>query len=104
MKKFLCYDTNDAASGKINVSSNGVLKPDAVFYVNVNTLVDADGNYITYEQAKAAGLNCVIVPVGSPWAVYKPTMFGDHGGYISYQIGTGDVYTTFHKDPEFRPA
>ena len=27
MKKFLCYDTNDAASGKINVSANGVLKP-----------------------------------------------------------------------------
>ena len=29
MKKFLCYDTNDAASGKINVSANGVLKPNA---------------------------------------------------------------------------
>ena len=27
MKKFLCYDTNDAASGKINVSTNGVLRP-----------------------------------------------------------------------------
>ena len=26
MKKFLCYDTNDAASGKINVDSRGVLK------------------------------------------------------------------------------
>ena len=29
MKKFLCYDTNDAASGKIGVNSNGVLKPNA---------------------------------------------------------------------------
>ena len=29
MKKFLCYDTNDASSGKINVSANGVLKPNA---------------------------------------------------------------------------
>ena len=29
MKKFLCYDTNDAASGKINVSANGVLRPNA---------------------------------------------------------------------------
>lgn len=29
MKKFLCYDTNDAASGKINVSANGVLKPNS---------------------------------------------------------------------------
>ena len=29
MKKFLCYDTNDAASGKISVNSNGVLSPNA---------------------------------------------------------------------------
>ena len=29
MKKFLCYDTSDAASGKINVSTNGVLKPNS---------------------------------------------------------------------------
>ena len=29
MKKFLCYDTNDAASGKIGVNSNGVLKPNS---------------------------------------------------------------------------
>ena len=29
MKKFLCYDTNDAASGKIGVNSNGVLRPNA---------------------------------------------------------------------------
>ena len=29
MKKFLCYDTNDAASGKVNVSANGVLRPNS---------------------------------------------------------------------------
>ena len=29
MKKFLCYDTNDAISGKISVNSNGVLKPNS---------------------------------------------------------------------------
>ena len=29
MKKFLCYDTNDAASGKIGINSNGVLSPNA---------------------------------------------------------------------------
>ena len=27
MRKFLCYDTNDAASGKINVDNRGMLKP-----------------------------------------------------------------------------
>ena len=29
MKKFLCYDTNDAASGKIDVDSRGMLKPNS---------------------------------------------------------------------------
>lgn len=29
MKKFLCYDTNDVASGKINVDNRGILKPNS---------------------------------------------------------------------------
>ena len=29
MRKFLCYDTNDAASGKINVDNRGMLKPNS---------------------------------------------------------------------------
>ena len=29
MKKFLCYDTNDAASGKIEVDNRGMLKPNS---------------------------------------------------------------------------
>ena len=29
MKKFLCYDTNDAASGKIGVDNRGMLKPNS---------------------------------------------------------------------------
>lgn len=29
MKKFLCYDTNDAATGKINVNTNGMLNPNS---------------------------------------------------------------------------
>ena len=51
MKKFLCYDTNDAASGKINVSANGVLKPNATVpsmngasYQQLVT--DSDGNTV----------------------------------------------------------
>lgn len=31
MKKFLCYDTNDAASGKIGVDSRGMLKHDLAY-------------------------------------------------------------------------
>ena len=62
MKKFLCYDTNDAASGKIGVNSNGVLKPDATVpsingAANQQLVTDEDGNvkwedkltYVTHE-------------------------------------------------------
>ena len=48
MKKFLCYDTNDAASGKINVDSRGMLKANSTVpsgstpYQQLVT--DGDGN------------------------------------------------------------
>ena len=48
MKKFLCYDTNDAASGKVNVDSRGMLKPNSTVpsggtpYQQLVT--DGDGN------------------------------------------------------------
>ena len=48
MKKFLCYDTNDAASGKINVDNRGILKPNSTVpsgstpYQQLVT--DGDGN------------------------------------------------------------
>ena len=29
MKKYLCYDTNDAANGRVNVDSRGMLRPNA---------------------------------------------------------------------------
>ena len=49
MKKFLCYDTNDATSGKINVSTNGVLKPNSTVPSTNGTtyqqlVTDGDGN------------------------------------------------------------
>ena len=49
MKKFLCYDTNDAASGKISVSTNGVLSPNATVpstngAANQYLVTDSDGN------------------------------------------------------------
>ena len=50
MKKFLCYDTNDAASGKINVDSRGMLKPNSTVpsgstpYQQLVT--DGDGNTV----------------------------------------------------------
>ena len=49
MKKFLCYDTNDAVSGKIGVNSNGVLKPNSTVpstngAANQQLVTDGDGN------------------------------------------------------------
>ena len=46
MKKFLCYDTNDAASGKVNVSTNGVLRPNS-------TVPSTNGT--TYQQLVTDG-------------------------------------------------
>ena len=64
MKKFLCYDTNDAASGKINVSVNGVLKPNSTVpstnsTANQYLVTDGDGNVkwedrLAYEDSKVA--------------------------------------------------
>ena len=49
MKKFLCYDTNDAASGRVNVSANGVLKPNSTVpstngSANQQLVTDSFGN------------------------------------------------------------
>ena len=49
MRKFLCYDTNDAASGKIGVNSNGVLSPNATVpstngAAYQQLVTDGDGN------------------------------------------------------------
>ena len=49
MKKFLCYDTNDAASGKVNVSANGILRPDSTVPSTNGSayqqlVTDGDGN------------------------------------------------------------
>ena len=49
MKRFLCYDTNDATSGRIAVNSNGVLSPNATVPSTNRTsyqqlVTDRDGN------------------------------------------------------------
>ncbi len=49
MKRFLCYDTNDAANGKIGVNNNGVLSPNATVPSTNGTayqylVTDGDGN------------------------------------------------------------
>ena len=64
MKKFLCYDTNDAASGKINVDSRGMLKPNSTVPSTNGTtyqhlVTDGSGNTkwedrLAYDDSKLA--------------------------------------------------
>ena len=67
MKKFLCYDTNDAASGKINVSANGVLKPNSTVpstnVANQQLVTDEDGN-VKWEDRLAYDGNRLVIGNG----------------------------------------
>ena len=68
MKKFLCYDTNDAVSGKINVDSRGMLKPNSTVpsgsapYQQLVT--DGSGN-VNWEDRLAYDDSKVIVDAGN---------------------------------------
>ena len=68
MKKFLCYDTNDAASGKINVDSRGMLKPNSTVpstngAPHQQLATDGDGN-VKWEDRLAYDDSKVVVDVG----------------------------------------
>lgn len=68
MKKFLCYDTNDAASGKINVDSRGMLKPNSTIpstngATNQQLVTDSNGN-VQWEDRLAYDDSKVVVDLG----------------------------------------
>ena len=68
MKKFLCYDTNDAASGKINVDSRGMLKPNSTIpstngAVNQQLVTDGKGG-VNWEDRLAYDDSKLVVDVG----------------------------------------
>ena len=68
MKKFLCYDTNDAASGRIGVNSNGVLKPNSTVPSSSgepykSLVTDGDGN-VKWEDRLAYDDSRVVVDSG----------------------------------------
>ena len=69
MKKFLCYDTNDAASGRVNVDRCGVLRPNATVpstngapYQQLVT--DGDGN-VKWEDRLAYDDSKVVVKMSN---------------------------------------
>ena len=98
MKKFLCYDTNDAASGKINVDSRGVLKSNSTVpftngATNQQLVTDGDGNTVwedrlAYEGSRVAvstGSDMQLVKVADeipPWvSVDSPIKYWLSNGY-----------------------
>ena len=68
MKKFLCYDTNDAASGKINVDNRGMLKPNS-------TVPSTNGT--PYQQLVTDGDGT------AKWATVKSEIYRDSDGELS---------------------
>ena len=64
MRKFLCYDTNDATSGKINVDSRGMLNPNSTVppangSINQYLVTDSNGNMkwedrLAYDDSRIA--------------------------------------------------
>lgn len=64
MKKFLCYDTNDAASDRVNVDSRGMLRPNSTVpstngSTNQHLVTDSNGNMkwedrLAYEDSRVA--------------------------------------------------
>ena len=75
MKKFLCYDTNDAASGKINVDSRGMLKPNSTVpstngAAYKQLVTDGNGN-TKWEDRLAYEGSRVVVSTGSDMQLVK---------------------------------
>ena len=75
MKKFLCYDTNDAASGKIDVDNRGILKPNSTVPSTNGTayqylVTDSEGG-VKWEDRLAYDDSKPIVDLGNGAKVVK---------------------------------
>ena len=98
MKKFLCYDTNDAASGKIDVDNRGILKPNSTVPSTNGTayqylVTDSEGDVkwedrLAYDDSKLvvdAGHGVQLVKVSDEvpsWAsVDSPIKVWDSNGH-----------------------
>ena len=83
MKRFLCYDTNDAASGKLGVNNNGVLSPNATVPSTNGAayqclVTDGDGN-VKWEDRLAYKRNADTILWSEndvPFGVYNGVYYG----------------------------
>lgn len=105
MRKFLCYDTNDAASGKINVDSLGMLKsnstvPSTDGSAYQQLVTDGDGNP-KWEDRLAYEYSRVIVDTGG----IKLVMVSDEvpswaSGNVAVKCWVSKNAQTFTVQPE----
>ena len=92
MKKFLCYDTNDATSGKINVDSRGMLNPNSTVpptngSTNQYLVTDGEGN-TKWEDRLAYGGNRIRVSTPESADASEYIKVSDDFPTGSYDIGT----------------
>ena len=93
MRKFLCYDTNDAASGKINVDSRGMLKP--VVQSDWNQNDDTQPDYVKNRPFYTGD------PVETVLVEGSTVTFSENGGlYIArfpstFEATVGHTYKVF---------
>ena len=108
MKKFLCYDTNDAASGKIEVDSRGVLKPNSTVpsgsapYKQLVT--DGNGNTkwedrLAYEETKLTEIvpeaTVTFSAMGGLMGAAFPDSFNPEEGVPYRIVWDGETYECF---------
>ena len=94
MKKFLCYDTNDAASGKINVDSRGMLKPTgSSAQPDWNVTDSADPAFIKNKPFYTAVEFGEIVPAKSVTFVAQSGMNIASYPPVGTELKAGETYT-----------
>lgn len=99
MKKFLCYDTNDATSGKIGVDSRGILKPNSTIPSTNGTayqqlVTDGDGN-VKWEDRLAYVTGTVMTELVSEQTITFSNMDGIMGAMLpsNFTATEGDSYS-----------
>ena len=106
MKKFLCYDTNDAASGKINVDSRGMLNPNSTVPSSSgdpykSLVTDGEGN-VKWEDRLAYDDSRVVIDLGKGTQLVKVAdevpSWATVDVNIKIWLGTGSSFTL---TPEF---
>ena len=106
MKKFLCYDTNDAASGKIGVNSNGVLKPNSTVPSSSgepykSLVTDGEGN-VKWEDRLAYDDSKLVVDNGRGAKIVKVSdevpSWATLGAPIKYWLSDGNNETIAPED------